>query len=276
MAIQTRIVNNLHTEIYVGGGNFITQSKPTNFHQFYTRKILTANEHIEDFKEVTETEKTALEQSDAAWTRPPQSFIDEWAVAAGTAGCYNEETGYFELNGLTDITMPQMLTILLDSGGRAVGPSVMAHSKARTNLPLRATLGPSLSSAFIYCTSIEVIKLESYYGLGKPMAVNNLNHAFSVCYKLRVIDAILQVGSSDTSFAFDNCNMLEEVRLKSLAKSLGLKRAGKLSLDSIKYMVENATNTSAITITLHPQAYARVTDEIFALAASKDITIATT
>lgn len=49
-----------------------------------------------------------------------------------------------------------------------------------------------------------------------------------------------------------------------------------LSLESISYMIENATNTAAITITLHPTAYARVSDELFALAAEKNITIAST
>lgn len=67
MAIEQRIVNNSHTEIYVnGGGNFITQSRPTNFHQFFTRKILTPTEDISDFREVTAAERTALEQADAA------------------------------------------------------------------------------------------------------------------------------------------------------------------------------------------------------------------
>lgn len=55
MAIEQRIVNNSLTEIYViGGGNFITQSQPTNFHHFFTRKILTPTEDISDFREVTD------------------------------------------------------------------------------------------------------------------------------------------------------------------------------------------------------------------------------
>lgn len=60
MAIQTRIINELYTEIYVGEGNFITQSAPTNFHQFYTRKILTESESIDDFREVTAANTKAI------------------------------------------------------------------------------------------------------------------------------------------------------------------------------------------------------------------------
>ena len=34
-------------------------------------------------------------------------FVDLWNAACGQHGRYNEETGYFELNGLTDITYMQ-------------------------------------------------------------------------------------------------------------------------------------------------------------------------
>ena len=45
-------------------------------------------------------------------------------------------------------------------------------------------------------------------------------------------------------------------------------------MSSVNYMVEHATGTSAITITLHPDAYARVTSAILAAANAKQITIA--
>ena len=82
MAIQTRIINGSYAEIYVGRGNFITQFAPTYFHQFYTRKILTESESIDDFREVTEAEKTALEESDARWKEPSDELIEQ-AEAAG-------------------------------------------------------------------------------------------------------------------------------------------------------------------------------------------------
>ena len=40
-----------------------------------------------------------------------QLFIDMWNSACGTNGKYNTETGFYELNGLTDITYEQALTI---------------------------------------------------------------------------------------------------------------------------------------------------------------------
>ena len=66
-----------------------------------------------------------------------------------------------------------------------------------------------------------------------------------------------------------------------LFKDLSLADSPKLSVESVRYIIENrrrdgAFGQMAFTLTLHPQAYARVTDELFALAAEKNITIAST
>lgn len=66
MATLSRQITPSLTEIYVDGeGNYITQAQPTNFHQFFTRKVLTGSETIDDFREVTEAQRTQLECSDA-------------------------------------------------------------------------------------------------------------------------------------------------------------------------------------------------------------------
>lgn len=49
--IQQRTIGS-QTEIYVGG-NFITQAYPTNFHEFYTRKIITPGDTVDNYREVT-------------------------------------------------------------------------------------------------------------------------------------------------------------------------------------------------------------------------------
>ena len=124
----------------MGGGKsetYITQSKTTVFHDFFTRKFLGEGETVEEFMEVSEAERDRLQGIRDAWVRPPQVFIDQWNTACGIWGRYNEETGYFELNGLTDITYEQALSIM------AAGPLIDSlspfagglFSKIRTNLP---------------------------------------------------------------------------------------------------------------------------------------------
>lgn len=108
------------------------------------------------------------------------------------------------------------------------------------------------------------------------ISANNLFATFQTCSRLREIDGILDVGGiTSFSFTFEWCMELEEVRLRRLMVNIDLSYCAKLSLASVEYMVANATNTAAITITLHPEAYARLTDELIAAAAEKQITFAT-
>lgn len=274
MAIEQRIVNNSHTEIYVnGGGNFITQSRPTNFHQFFTRKILTPTEDISDFREVTAAERADLEKADAAWTEPPRSFIDLFDKAAGGYGRYNPETGFFELNGIKDITYSQAMEIMLYYTRRKLSTfhHAFTYAGVRTLIPL-TTPSESVSVHQGFANS----SLEKLVFAGM-VVVNDAWAAFSGCRFLRVIEGVIIAPYAKFDSTFNFCYALEEVRIQRLENSISFKDSSNLSLESISYMVANAsTGTKAITITLHPTAYARVTDELFALAAEKNITIAST
>ena len=274
MAIQQRIVNDSLTEIYVnGGGNFITQSRPTNFHQFFTRKILTPTEDISDFREVTAAERTALEQADALWEEPPRSFIDLWNAACGTYGRYNPETGFFELNGITDLTITEAEEILLYYTRRTFNSLYYAHHKSNTRTFIPPKTPSTKVSMQMFCANSgrleKVVFSENVVG-------SDMYAAFAGCRRLREIQGVIIAPYANYSAAFNSCERLEEVRIQRLGHSVSFKDSSNLSFESISYMIENATNTAAITITLHPTAYARVTDELFAQAAAKNITIATT
>lgn len=270
MAIETRIINGSHTEIYVGGDNFITQSAPTNFHQFYKRKVLTATENISDYKEVTEAEKMALEADDAKWERPPQAFIDGWNNAAGSYGTFNEATGFFELNGLTDITYEQAMVIDRESSGaNYLCSHCHARSRARTFYLMdshRGAFGQSGEREFTNSLNLEVIWFyDSGYTSVSPTT-------FMECHKLREINGAILRGVKD------NCLNLPEIETfkAKLTESASFSEASKMSLATVTYLIEQAVNTKPITITLHPDTYALLTDGLMAAAAEKNITIATT
>lgn len=278
MAIQTRIINGSYTEIYVGGGKFITQGAPTNFHQFWTQKILVGSETIEDFMEVTATEKTALEAADAKWERPPQEFIDHWNIRAGENGKYNESTGFSELNGIHDIDYTEAMQIDTDSVDfcQPTAENLYAHKypRGRTLFAFK-TFGymESYRICFAYCGQ-KVIRLNSGYPGG--VGVSDAHGMFQYCTALQKILGVIQI-KGDTKDAFLGCQSLEEFRIEIMGNfDLDFRESPLVSLDSIEYLVTKATNTSPITITLHPDAYARVTDELFALAVEKNITIAST
>ena len=77
------------------------------------------------------------------------------------------------------------------------------------------------------------------------------------------------------SEAFAGCVKLRNVELKNTKVNISFSDSPLLSLDSIQYLIAYAANTSPITITLHPDAYARLTDELIAQATEKQITFAT-
>ena len=110
---------------------------------------------------------------------------------------------------------------------------------------------------------------------------SKIRDTWSLCTKLREIKNIIKAPQIQTLYdgvygTFSRCYSLETVWLKQVYDSVDFQYSPKLRLECVKYLIENANNPKAMTLTLHPTAYARVTDELFALAAEKNITIAST
>ena len=281
MAINIRTINGSLTEIYVGGGNFITQAFHTNFHQFWTKKILTSSENIEDFKEVTAAEKTTIKNKDKSWEEPSKELIAQ-CKSADTDILYNAKTGYFEYNGLTDITTKQMRDILF-SQWAIYNNRVQCPINIRTNVvPNRIyTLYAGTSDCVNLMTTfvgsgLEVLKLSK---ATIKVYVSSITTAFTGCKKLKriigVLDLLYVSNSTGVFDAFGACTALEDVQLENLKYNISFRHSPLISLDSIQYLVTNAANTFPITVTLHPDAYARLTDEIITAATAKQINFAT-
>ncbi len=245
------------TELYAdGGGNFITESYPTNFHGKFTRKPLVGGEKPEDFRDVTEQEWVAIAAQDAKWVKPPQSFIDQWDKACGEFGRYNPTTGYFELNGLTDITYEEAVTIYTNTrynGGKCEW-LYAGFSGYRTNIPLPRSVQSSYLvgfRGFCYGAHFEVLNV-------RGIALDTTANVLTGSYKQIIgIVSLLYLNSTvDLSHG-----KFEDVELKFVGANLLLNKSSSLSFDSVKYLVANATNTSAITIKVHPDVYAKLTGD---------------
>lgn len=299
--IQTRIVNDSLTEIYAWGGvnTFLTESYPTNFHTFVTRKILAGNDSIDNYREVTEAERTAIEEADAKWVRPPQGFIDRWnhrcliPVANyryEKVGQFNELTGYFELNGYVDIDYAEALEIdRLYVGITEVDN--MSHwfygqaVRCRTLFPLY-----SVSWSFVYAQACfrgcRGLKKVRFVSVAPPTAVGSGVNRYTIqlsyggamfdgCTALETIEAriIFSAKTVDVSTMFRGCSNLKEVFIVPRS-NISFSDSPLLSETSMQHLIANGE--SGITITLHPDAYARVTDEMFTLAGERQITLAST
>lgn len=196
-------------------------------------------------------------------------------ISAGAK--YNEQTGYYELNGLTDITEEQMRVIYKYAGTPQV-EAAFAYSKARTNLPMPGMYNGKLcDKMFFNCSALETVNL-GYRQTPAALEENSIevlgNTPFVGCRKLHTIYGTLfsQNPAFKWSHIFSDCDALKEVRIKKLQTSIPLSASPNLSKESVQYMITNANPPSgaavgSITITLHPTSYARLKDDADIVAA---------
>lgn len=293
MAIETRTINGTLTEAYTSvEGSYMTQAKATHFHDFWTRKILTSSESTSDFREVTASEKAKLEAADAAWERPPQSFIDAWNARADFSangrypqyvfGKYNEETGYFELNTLLDIDYAEAQEIMALSGRKTRTAQSAAFINlrptfVRTLMPIN--YAPLNTSPMIedYESTLQVIR---FFSSVYPLIFWDAGQMFQGTVAVHTI--LCNLGCRRTKLKIGDAPKLVNINVYGYSRlftegsaadvsSLDISHSPLLSLESINFFIEN-TKIPYILL-LHADAYARVTNEMFEKAAAKNITI---
>ena len=214
------------------------------------------------------------------------SSLRDLYISAGAK--YNEATGYYELNGLTDITEEEMRVMysryLIDIGtnGRASGWLILDDGE-RTNLPCitRADIFDNLNNG-IRGNKVELLRIcaASTDDYARTCYVSSSVAVGHFLFpKLRKVIGVWQYNSdnpSDFNFSygqpFYNCPLLEEIRMKKINKSHTFAVSPNLSKESVQYMIENANPPSgaaagSIAITLHPTAYARLKDDADIVAA---------
>lgn len=205
-------------------------------------------------------------------------------ISAGAK--YNEATGYYELNGLTDITEEEMRAIYTqwqkDVGTASHNTGWLAlPPKMRTNLPslYRADLISGLSNC-ISGSSVEVLCIAEQSNDTRVMYVaSTLAVAQNDMPKLRRVIGVWRYNDNNPSnfnFSygqpFGKCPLLEEIRMARINKSHTFAVSPNLSKESVLYMITNANPPSgaaagSIAITLHPTAYARLKDDADIVAA---------
>ena len=194
----------------------------------------------------------------------PTLALRKLYIEAGAV--YNEETGYYELNGLTDITEEEMLAIYNIFHDYRTEDSKFRYSyvDARTNLiPKTKTFTYSIGTVepayMFFSSTLEVIRISSdnvAYGL----YISYGDSMFDSCSKLREILGIINMNhSSNNPNMFRGCAILKDVRLSGITKNVSFSDSPFMSYNSLNYLVTNAANTDAITVTVHPTTYSYLT-----------------
>lgn len=105
----------------------------------------------------------------------------------------------------------------------------------------RATIGaaPNATNAsyiFSGCGNLIDVSIDLSGGL-----LTNFNLAFNSCSSLRRVTGIIDVSNANSATGtFNGCSSLEEVHVKGLKIDLDLSACANLSVESVKYLVENA------------------------------------
>lgn len=216
-------------------------------------------------------------------------------VAAGAV--YNKNTGFYELNGLTDITEEEMRTIYLQTHVMDKLSSyynIFASSTFRTNLGfnigITQTNGRNVDfrESFFFNQKLEVLRLSFGNNINETRMIrtSDMFYAFHGCKKLKRIISPIYVYDIKNKLYFDHtfsqCILLETALLYKLYASISFSDSPLLSLESLQYMITNAANTSPITVTVHADVYAKIQDEsqadwhaLIEAATAKQITFAT-
>lgn len=275
------------------------------------RKNIGAQGALRTSADLTLSSDDVLSLTDMAKKR---LFIDLWNECAVDFGRYNEETGYFELNGITDLTWDDALMIYEISAYRdypdyATGDfNRDSHLKRRGKF--RANLAPIMGGYFqkatsykiraYQCTKLEVLNVMQRMPFNRPPIGTNIMNTSANdidlynCINLRKIMGVVYLYMSGALNHGYDLPKLEEINLYNITQNYKyMYKAPKLNYTSVKTMIERRGGTNAITIWYHADVYNKILgtadDAAYAasggtkeewmaladLATSKNITLAT-
>ena len=207
-----------------------------------------------------------LMTSGAVHTAKYNLFDDQWTAADGTVIVSGQTYG---VNGINDLTYEEALKIMSYYSEQIDAESRIRYAACpcRTLLPIRGRTYTNTvtSRMFFWSNKLEALVLAD-------IEATESWGMFGNCSNLRTIDGIIGVrNQKQLDKMFGGCKALKEVRISYLGASISFADSPNLSLDSISFIVTNAANTSAITITVHPDVYAKLTGDI-TNAAAADLT----
>mgnify|MGYP004591027107 CR=1 FL=1 len=241
-------INNSYANYYVAESEHFTLGINTNCY-------LSGEIHSSMDDEDSRTTFKLIIGNDIAISPKQELFNDLWNEAAGEYGKYNRETGYYELNGLKDITYEQALTIYNE---RPSAGGYSKISKGRTNLPLN--LGKY--RAF-------VVQLQDFASGNENITIVKFKdneilsfgkYSFRNIINLARIEGSIQLYDNIQTYCFLSSVKISYIRFIVMGNySVQLQWCPLLSYDSVKYIVDNYKNTAAVTFTVHPNTYSYLT-----------------
>lgn len=190
------------------------------------------------------------------------------------------KAGHYYLNGLGDITEEQMIEIY---NQKDTIPRLWQGGFAESSETVRTYIPITKYRLYDYVADLKLDFAENMSNL-ESVVFNTLSNSandfstmikisksirmFRNCKKLKYVSFInVSEMPSGAPIGFQSCVSLKYVNIIGLKISLSLCDSPLISKGSIKFMIETSLPSSAITITLHPEAYAHLADDADIVAA---------
>lgn len=194
------------------------------------------------------------------------SSLRDLYISAGAK--YNEATGFYELNGLTDITEEEMRVIWQEdlSGWYLKGRTNLTRNIGTRNNAGGYNGGIDISN---FCNGNSNITI---FNFGSSPFARCSDNAFSGCTKLETIDTRFPIIPYDEVIGrniFRNCPALKEVRfnMRYLIRSTNVNFPASplISKDSVLSIIETTPTTGSVkplvVVGLNESAYNRLKDD---------------
>lgn len=196
---------------------------------------------------------------------------------------YNEETGFYELNGFTDITEEEMWNIYrylnFNDMSMFVGkyPCDGVTLKVRTNIPFQSTILYSGSNTAFrithkwsyLCSTLRYVEkiVISISPKDIYLCADNYigcNYLLYNCDSLVEVEGVIDFSKyeGNLTYVFSGCPKLKSFRLRGVHNNASFRGSPCIDLNTLKYVIENATNTKSITMTVAPTTYGYLTGTI--------------
>lgn len=189
---------------------------------------------------------------------PPMRISDGYKPAL-IDYCFAQNRALKSLPSIENVGVAVNLSSFASACGSLIEASLGALTNA-TDISSAFSNCPSLTSAtfgaapkvtnasylFSGCSSLKDVSIDLSGGL-----ITNFTYAFNNCPSLRRVTGTIDLSNANTfTDPFQGCSSLEEVRIKGLKADLDLSYCANLSVESVKYLVENLQQVTGKSITL--------------------------
>lgn len=195
---------------------------------------------------------------------PSGSPLHDLFVAAGAVWDTSSKSWTVgSVTGISNSVMTKIYSLSHNVLNNSNWESVLYSVDIPVNLPPRKS--PNQFTTGINVTALSTFTMSNFktiYLCPKSTFVrfSNCTYLFYGCWKLVTIVGGVTFENARHNDAFTGCKSLQNVKFQLLRYNVDLKDSPLLTLESFQYLVDNATNTSAITVTVHADVYAKLTD----------------